>query len=180
MNMQPDKLLTSKQGEKIEMIIRKHWITDLKVTMIVFLAYIMPAIFFAILVITYWPGSVEKLGGAGSLIALIYLLYAGLGLYIKWLNEELDILVVTNFRLINLEQVTFMERTVSETNLQQIQDVKGIEKGVLGNLLRYGDLQIQTAAEKVAFCIKCVPQPFRYAREILDLRDKSLTQPPPQ
>lgn len=180
MSMPADKLLTSKQGEKIEVIIRKHWIMDLKVVAIIFFAYILPAMTFAILAITYWPDSLEKWGGAGSLVCLIYLLYAGLGLYIKWLNEELDILVVTNFRLINLEQVTFMERTVSETNLQQIQDVKGVEKGILGNLFHYGDLQIQTAAEKVAFCIRCVPQPFRYAREILDLRDKILTQPPPQ
>jgi len=169
-------LLTSKDGEKVEIMIRKHWIMDLKVAIIVLLAYIIPAMIFAALIIIYWPNSIDKWGGLGSVIVIFYLLYAGLTLYIKWLNEELDILVVTNFRLINLEQVTFMERTVSETNLMQIQDVKGIEKGVIGNLLHYGDLQIQTAAEKVAFNIQCVPQPFKYARDILDLRDKALTQ----
>lgn len=174
MTMQTDSLLTSKEGEKIKVIIRKHWIMDVKVILITFVMYVLPAMIFVSLIIAYWPNFFNEGLAMVTLIVLIYLLYAELMLYIKWLNEELDILVVTNFRLINLEQVKFMERTVSETNLQQIQDVKGVEKGVLGNLLHYGDLQIQTASEKVGFCIESVPQPFRYAREILDLRDKAL------
>lgn len=176
MTMQTDSLLTGKEGETIKVIIRKHWIMDLRVLLITFIMYVLPAMIFMSLIIAYWPDFFNEGMAFVTLGVLIYLLYAELMLYIKWLNEELDILVVTNFRLINLEQVKFMERTVSETNLHQIQDVKGVEKGIFGNLLHYGDLQIQTASEKVAFCIKSVPHPFRHAREILDLRDKVLTQ----
>jgi len=142
----------------------------------VFAMFLLPAMIFLSMIVAYWPNFFNEGFNIMSLIVLIYLLYSVLILYIKWLNEELDIFVVTNMRLINLEQVSFMERTVSETNLSQIQDAKGVEKGVLGNLLHYGNLQIQTAAEKVAFTIKSVPDPFRHAREILDIRDKSINQ----
>jgi len=121
-------------------------------------------------VIAYWP-KFSALTIVGSLIGL---LYAWLYIYIKWLNEELDLIIVTNIRVINLDQVKFMERTVSETNLTQIQDVKGIERGVLSNILNYGDLEIQTAAEKIVFKIHNIPYPFKTSRRIMKIRDEAL------
>jgi len=38
-------------------------------------------------------------------------------LYISWLNNELDLFVVTNNRIIGVEQVSFLNRTISEANL---------------------------------------------------------------
>ena len=109
---------------------------------------------------------------------LLYLLFSELVLYIKWLNEELDLIIVTNKRVINLDQVSFMERTVSETNLAQVQDVEGRASGVLGNVLDFGTLEIQTAAEKVVFRIHEIPHPFKTAREIMKLRDESIEKNP--
>ena len=71
-----------------------------------------------------------------------------------------------------------MERTVSETNLAQVQDVEGRASGVLGNVLDFGTLEIQTAAEKVVFRIHEIPHPFKTAREIMKLRDESIEKNP--
>jgi len=38
-------------------------------------------------------------------------------LYIEWLNHELDMYVVTNNRVIGLEQIAFLNRAVTECNL---------------------------------------------------------------
>lgn len=160
------------EHEKIEFLVRKHWIIDVKVMLFIFLLYVLPAMFFLSAIIIYWPDFFGTWSGPITIIFLIYLLFAGLGLYIKWLNEELDLMVVTNLRIINLDQVGFMERTVSEASLMQIQDVKGVEKGMLNNLFNCGSLQIRTAADKAVFNIDNIPYPFRTARDILALMDK--------
>jgi len=159
-------------GERIEFLVRKHWIVDVKILLLVFMIYLLPAMFFLSALIIYWPNFFGEWSGEITIIFLIYLLFTGLGLYIKWLNEELDLMVVTNLRIINLDQIGFMERTVSEASLLQIQDVKGIEKGMINNLLNCGNLQIRTAADKVVFHIDDIPYPFRTARDILALMDK--------
>ena len=123
------------EHEKIEFLVRKHWIVDVKIMLLIFTLYLLPAMFFLSALIIYWPDFFGAWSGPITTAFLIYLLFAGLGLYIKLLSEELDLMVVTNLRIINLDQVGFMERTVSEASLMQIQDVKGIEKGLLNNIL---------------------------------------------
>ena len=164
------------EGERVEFLIRKHWIIDAKVTIITVFFYVVPAMILLSLIIAYWPDFFENYMGLIILIFLIYLLYTGLALYIKWLNEELDLMIVTNLRIINLEQVSFMTRTVSEANLTQIQDVKGIQKGVLSNTLHYGDLEIDTASHKRVFFIEDISNPFDTARKLLAIRDANLKQ----
>jgi len=70
--------------------------------------------------------------------------------------------------------VAFMERTVSESTLGQIQDVKGIEKGILSTLLHYGNLEIHTASHKRVFFIENINDPFDIARKLLEVRNKAL------
>ncbi len=160
------------EHEKIKFLVRKHWIIDVKITILIFFLYLLPAMFFLSAIIIYWPGFFGAWSGPITVIFLIYLLFVELGLYIKWLNEELDLMVVTNLRIINLDQIGFMERAVSEASLLQIQDVKGVEKGLINNILNCGSLQIRTAADKAVFNIENIPYPFRTARDILALMDE--------
>ncbi len=153
-------------------MVRKHWVIDFKIFLTMMIVYVIPGMLLVSAILVYWPNFFNNFRSIIMVYTLIYLLFAGLVLYIKWLNEELDLIVVTNLRVISLDQVKFMERTVSETGLTQIQDVKGIEKGVLSNILHYGDIEIQTAAEQIVFKIQNVPYPFRAARRILEMRDK--------
>jgi len=92
--------------------------------------------------------------------------------YIKWLNEELDIIIVTNERIVAHDQIDLFHRQVSETNIGQIQDVKGIERGMLGSIFHYGKLEMQTAARDIMFKIQHVRDPYNSARIILDIRDQ--------
>jgi len=161
------------EGEKVEFLVRKHWIIDVKIVMVILLACIVPAMILASTFIAYWPDFFNESRTVITLIFLIYLLYAFLIIYIKWLKEELDLIIVTSRRVINLDQVAFMERTVSESNLNQIQDIKGIEKGVLSNLLHCGDLEIHTASNKRVFFIENIPNPFGTAKRLLEIRNRA-------
>lgn len=170
------KFIGQGKKEKIEFLVRKHWVIDLRVAVMTLSTLVIPILVFLLFVIIYWPNFFSQFGGIATVVFLIYVLFTEMIIYIKWLNEELDLIIVTNLRVINLDQVKFMERTVSETNLAQVQDVKGIAKGIMSNMFNYGDLEIQTAGEKIVFKIENVPHPFQTARAIMKLRDEALAK----
>jgi hypothetical protein len=53
---------------------------------------------------------------------------SSLFLYIEWLNNELDMYVVTNKRIIGIDQVSFLNRTISECSLADVQEVNSKTK----------------------------------------------------
>lgn len=158
--------------EEIILIIRKHWITDLKIAFLFLFVGVIPMITYLALSITYWPHHLQNYTIIIAFIFSFYSLFIFLFIYISWLNHELDLIIVTNERIINHDQVDFLHRQISETNLQQIQDIKGSEKGLLGNIFHFGVMEVRTAADLVVFRLKDATNPFENARKILDIRDK--------
>ncbi len=158
-----------KEGETIKFLIRKHWIIYLKLGLFLALTVGLPGIIYVVMEFGF--EFTENFKKVTTLIFLLYLEAIALITFIRWIEEELDLIIVTDERVISIDQVSFMLRTISETELTQIQDVKHVAKGVLSNLLEFGILEIQTAAEKIVFKIEDVPEPFKMARKIMDLRD---------
>jgi len=66
-------------------------------------------------------------------------------LYISWLNHELDLFVITNNRVICIEQKSFLNRAVGECTLDKIQEVSIETKGFFANVLDYGTVTLKTA-----------------------------------
>ena len=94
-------------GEKIELVLRRHWLVYV-ILALYFISAVIGSVmiwaffglnpFFNLLIVTFWMGFV-------------------LFIYMEWLNHELDMYVVTNNRIIGVEQVSFLNRVVSECNL---------------------------------------------------------------
>ena len=159
-----------KEGEQIKYLVRKHWIIYVRILLFLIATFLVPLIGFFWLEFGFdFTANTKKVI---TLLFLIYLEILTLITFIRWLEEELDLIIVTNERVISIDQVTFMHRTISETELVQIQDVKHIAKGVMSNVLGFGSLQIQTAADKIAFIIHEIPEPYKMARKIMDVRDE--------
>jgi len=178
-----------KKGENIKILVRKHWMIDIKVGAVFMILAVIPLAAYLSGLIALWPDQLNSAFWLTLLVFIVYIMVAMLISYIKWQNEELDVIIVTNERVIGHDQVDFFHKTISETNIAQVQDVKGIEKGFLGTIFHYGRLEVQTAADKIAFSIDHVPRPYQLARQILDIRDRHLdkekfeetpdTPPPP-
>lgn len=61
-------------------------------------------------------------------------------------NYYLDILIVTNQRIIDIEQLGLFARDVTSAPLQNVEDIKVEVIGILPSLFDFGNLHIQTAA----------------------------------
>ena len=79
---------------------------------------------------------------------------------VAWTNYYLDLWVVTDRRIIDIQQHGLWSRKISECRLDRVQDISTEVRGFLPTLLGFGDVRIQTAAEAERFIMKDVPHPY--------------------
>jgi len=93
-------------------------------------------------------------------------------LFTAFLDYYLDFWVVTNDRMLNIEQEGIFSRTVSEVDLYKIQDATSEVKGILASIFGYGTIYIQTAAEKERFELTKIPNPNEVRKIIMDMAEE--------
>jgi len=92
--------------------------------------------------------------------------------FILWLDFYLDAWIVTNERVINIDQKGFFNREISELKLTKIQDVTSEIVGVIPTLFNYGDIFVQTAGEVERFKFVQIPNPNEVKNIIVQLQEK--------
>ncbi len=160
-------------GEEMVFVMRKHWIVDL----ICFLKWF----FWGIGVVAMVSGGAYYLGlhwGTPTAYILgailcMYLTIITLSSFIGWLNEELDVIVVTNDRVIDITQVGLFHRNIIETRLEHVQDAMGSVKGFFNTLFNWGEIHIRTANDVGEFFIDMIPDPHDMARKIFSLANEA-------
>lgn len=120
-----------KNNEKILFKTQHHWIVLIQPFLISLVIYGLVVLTFSLLK----DASVWLL--VLGLLSFLYFLY-------KYLERKYDIWVVTNLRIID-EQGLF-SISVKESPLEKINNVT-YHQSVTGRMLRFGDIEIQTAAE---------------------------------
>ena len=161
-------------NEKVLMVIRKHPIVYIRNFLLFLVASVLPLSIF----LMFWSNRFPlSQGGTTSVVgylgASLYFLYSFALFLISWLNDEFDLFILTDHRLIDITQVSFLKRTVATTPLDQIQDTTSDIQGILGTLLNYGSIDVQTAAGAASsFTIDHVPDPAMVARKILSYAEE--------
>ena len=102
----------------------------------------------------------------------VYYFSCWIFLFAAFLDYYLDFWVITNDRLLNIEQEGVFARTISELDLYKIQDATSEVKGILPSLFGYGDVHIQTAGEVGRFELKQIPNPHEIRKLIMDLAEE--------
>lgn len=120
-----------KNNEKILFKTQHHWIVLIQPFLISLVIYGLVALTFALLK----DASVWLL--FLGLLSFLYFLY-------KYLERKYDLWVVTNLRII--DEQGFFSISVKESPLEKINNVT-YHQSVTGRMFKFGDIEIQTAAE---------------------------------
>jgi len=108
------------------------------------------------------------------LIMSCYLLILCAAALFIWFRYYYSYLIVTDSRIIEIEQKSLFNRTTSELELLRIEDVKALVRGILATFLRYGDVLVETAgAEENNFLFQKLPNASYVSTQILELAQKS-------
>lgn len=100
--------------------------------------------------------------GLFELITLIFFLIAIMDFYY-------DILIVTDRRLVDIDQSHVFHRNIAELLLEDVQDVNASVTGFFATVFRFGRVVIQTAGAKPVFESHYLRRPREVAAIITDL-----------
>lgn len=168
-------MLKLTENEHIILVSRRHWwILARKIITILFLGLI-PILFYSLWGFISPQITIpnEEVASAFIYFALaIYYTFLWLYFCIAFVDYFLDVWVVTDMRILDIEQKGLFNREISECYLSKIQDIVVEVKGVTPTFLNFGDLRIQTAAEKREFIFQQIPDPNKVKNIILDQYNK--------
>lgn len=151
------------QFESDEIILnqsRKHWFVFLVEVFGIIIAIFAPLILFSIATILPIHFSAE--GSALVLFLFLYIVWFFIMwniLFIIWTDYYLDILIVTNKRILDIEQKGIFNREISTLRLSKIQDVTTEVSGFIATFFNFGDVHIQTAGQQREFIVRNIYKP---------------------
>lgn len=159
-------------NEKIVIFLRRHWFI-----FFVHLLSVLAAIIGLILIYLFFVFFDENFPQSAYYNLLLFAeslgtLFVWNLFFILWLDFYLDAWIVTDERVINIDQKGFFNRDISELKLTKIQDVTSEISGVIPTLLNYGDIHVQTAGEKERFVFRQIPNPNEVKNMIVQLQEK--------
>ena len=163
------------QGEKVILKVRRHKLGLIFESLFLVLFVVLPPILF-------WAGgrAISIRGNDLSLFAGVYaliLLIAWMIFFVIWTRYYLDALIITDKRIIYVDQKGFFSREVATLNLDKIQDITITISGILATFLDFGTVKIQTAGESTEFIMRDVPEPSKIKSIIYELHHKQSTPP---
>ena len=171
--MDTPKLFPSQQpDEKIILVVREHWFRLFIKIFVVALLSLLPNIAKALLVGSSIIDRSDTAVGIVNTLFSVYYLGLLVALFIIFILYYLNLHIVSEERIVDIDQVGLLYHRVSELNIETIEDVSSQTKGLFGNFLNYGTVFIQTAGATERFQFENVPNPESIATIILGLYEK--------
>lgn len=162
-DLQDIKLDNLQQWEKIELVLQRHWIC------LMYIFWYLIFLVISVLFILYFKESLILPKGFLDIILIFYISIFLLYIYIRWMSYELDLFIITNKRIISLEQISFLDRHFSECFFEKVQEVNAKTVWILPNLLNFWVVTIHTASEKSEFEMLFLPDPYENASKISNI-----------
>ena len=138
-------------GEELLKVVRKHWFIILAELFGVLIMLFVP--FIILFAITLFPDILSNfnisLTNYNSLITFSIAGWSVLTLmtgFAIWTHYYLDLWIITDRRIILVDQIHFFNRNVSIFRLERLQDIEFYIKGIIPTFLNFGTVKAQTAS----------------------------------
>lgn len=170
-------MIELQQNEKIILMRHKHWFVFVSHLLPVLMLYFLPYILFGLL-----GTLVSKTSLSLSLsfvnarmeifLGLFWTLLIWILSFVTWTDYYLDAWILTDKRVIDIEQEGFFRRQVSSFRYEQIQDMTVSIQGLIPTFLNFGSLEVQTAGSSAKLYIHGVANPNEIRDMIFNRMDK--------
>lgn len=167
-------------GEEILKVVRKHWFIIVVELFAIFIMMLLP--FFALVAFAFAPSEwTTVITSSSKYLALVtygisaWLILCLITGFTIWTHYFLDLWVVTDRRIVVVDQVQFFNRKISSFRLERLQDIKVSISGIIPTFLNFGTLRAQTAsAAESNFKSTGLPDPRGLQSLIQGAMDKRL------
>jgi len=157
-----------KKDEAVIVVVRKHWVT---IAAPMALALVVLGVLIGFIDV-FFSSSVGAYAWFGIvLIVLFYVLY-------HWIMYYFDSFIITDLRIIDIDQHGLFKRTVSETTFDRVQDVTYSIIGMVATTLNFGTVNVATASATTKIELDHVPHPRKVHEIILEAQRVFKTKHP--
>ncbi len=164
------KLFASQlDNEHIYLVIRQHWfflVTRLAVIGILIVVGVAARVFGPELAPFLFE---DELGIITGLVFHTYWLVVLLSTFLIVIFYYLHLQIITDVRLVDIDQIGLFGRNVSELQLENVEDVTSQMHGVFATVLNFGDVLVQTSSPERFFDFDGIAHPELVKKMILDL-----------
>ena len=155
---------TQQPEEEILLILRQHWLINLPWLIIALILLWAPA------VLRYFPLLVSFPPRYQMMFIVIWYLILLMFIFEKFLSWFFNLCIITDERMIDVDFISLTTRRIADADLDRIQDVTFTNTGVIGTILNFGNVFVQTAGETPEFVFENVPNPGKVADILQRLR----------
>lgn len=150
--------------ERIILLLRRHWLTNVKWILTAVVLSIVPIPFVYFPILNFLP---ERF-----LVITVLFWYLVTSAFVleKFLSWFFNVYIVTDERVFDVDFYNLVDRDISDANIEDIQDVTSSIRGAIRTSFDYGDIFIQTSAEIPELDFDAVPHPDEVAKILRDLR----------
>lgn len=150
--------------EKIVLFLRRHFFTNVSWLLVSFCLVLVPLFAFSFSSFNFIPLGFRFMGLIGW-----YLLTFAFA-FERFLSWFFNVNIVTNQRIIDVNFPNILYKDISETKLENVQDISSKTGGFIRSFLNYGDVLIQTAGALPELNFEAVPRPDKVTEVINDLQ----------
>jgi membrane protein YdbS with pleckstrin-like domain len=160
------KFETQEKEEKIVLLLRRHWITNFSWLLSVLVMTLAPFLLLKLPLLEFLPFRYQLMA-----VMMWYLLTLGF-VFDRFLCWFYNVFIITDERIIDVDFFSLVYREVSQAKIENIQDVTYKTGGFLRTIFDYGDVFVQTAAEKLTIEFESIPQPAK----VVQILNQLITQ----
>lgn len=143
-------MLQLRENEKIAIVVRKHWFVIANRLSLFLFLLIVP-----IAALPAFSGLFSVVGINPTMAApfvhfflSIYIMTLLAGVYFFFMDYCLDSWIVTNQRILDIEQHGLFSREISEIPINRVQDITIEVRGFFRTIFKFGTIRLQTAGER--------------------------------
>lgn len=169
------ELIKLEPNESILRVVRKHWFILFSQVFSIGIAGVFPfALIFLGSLFPLLSDLIAKLHVTATHISFFsgaWLLLVHIALVGIWTDYYLDMWIITNKRIISIDQQGFFRRSVSSFRFERLQDITIDIRGIIETMLDFGRITADTAGHD-PFTIRGIPNPREVKSLILEHADQ--------
>ncbi|TSC78868.1 MAG: hypothetical protein G01um101433_58 [Parcubacteria group bacterium Gr01-1014_33] len=159
-------MITLHENETILAVVHKHWFSLLRQMVIYAIPFLLLAFLLFFASALPFGLDFEAILPFSQFLSALTLFILILVLFLAWTDYYLDMWIISNERIIDVEQEGLFSREVADIPLSHVQDVTIEITGPIQTFLRFGTIRIQTAGER-EFTIDEIPELNRIKELVL-------------
>ena len=155
------------QDEKILLLLRAHFITNLKWIVPAVLLFLLPFFVPTMFLLINFDLSVVPIT-YGIVFLLINYLLVSVILFEGFLHWYFNVYIVTDKNIVDVDFHSILSKNIDVAPLRNIEDTSSLMAGILQSIFNYGHVYIQTAGNARNIDFESVARPHQVADFILD------------